>query len=664
VIDSEGPAALSEARRALEREHAELETARAELEATRRRLDDVEREIAAITDRSGYRVLERARRSIDEVAPWGTRRRGFLLAVSRTAYIVATEGARGLWARMRHSNRWVTRFWARAPVAPPAPPQDTYGLWLQDHTPSQTDLESMRERSEDFAYRPLLSIVVPVADADPQLLEAAVSSVLGQVYERWELCLVDDGSTNPATRAASIRQVYVDPRIKVRFLGRREGLATASNVGLEMATGELVGFLRAQDTLKPHALFEVVKLLNEAPGTDFIYTDEDHRDEEGRLLDPWFKPGWSPDLLLSTDYLGRLTLIRRELLEDLGGFRPDHEGSHEYDLHLRLAEATESIRHLPQPLYTTHRATEAMGETDVSARASAAAKRALQSALERRAVAARVVDTPTRGRFRVRYEVTRDHRVAIIIPTKDHIDLLQRCLESLRAKTSYRNYEITVVDNGSRDPRVAEYLAGAGVHVLQWPHPFNYSSLNNFAAQRVEGDLLLLLNDDTEIVEDEWLTAMVEHAQRPEVGVVGARLLYPDGGAQHEGVLVGSNGLACHIDHRGYLGLGDMVRNMYAVTAACMMTRTEVFHQLGGLDESLPVAFNDTDYCMRAHQKGYRIIYTPYAVLRHHEGATRGRVHPIEDELTFRRRWSKDGLSVDPYYNPNLDLHRPFQLKL
>jgi GT2 family glycosyltransferase len=257
-----------------------------------------------------------------------------------------------------------------------------------------------------------------------------------------------------------------------------------------------------------------------------------------------------------------------------------------------------------------------------------------------------------------------DPRVAIIIPTKDQLPLLRRCIETLREKTSYRNYEITVVDNDSQDPRVGEYLSTASVRVLHWTARFNFSALNNFAAERVEGDLLLFLNNDTEIVSGDWLTAMVEHGQRPEVGVVGARLFYPEGGAQHEGVLVGSNGLACHIDHRGYFGLGDVVRNLYAVTAACMMTRVEVFDQLGGFEERLAVAFNDTDFCMRAHDKGYRVIYTPYAVLLHHEGASRGRVHPIQDEVTFRERWSRDRPCVDPYYNPNLDVHRPFQLKL
>jgi GT2 family glycosyltransferase len=277
-----------------------------------------------------------------------------------------------------------------------------------------------------------------------------------------------------------------------------------------------------------------------------------------------------------------------------------------------------------------------------------------------------VVDSPFLGHYRVRYALTSRPRTSIIIPTHDKLGLLRRCIDSIRQRSSYDNYEIVVVDHRSQDPETLEYLASFEGRVIPWPHEFNFSRMMNFAVQEVEGEALLFLNNDVEVVSEDWIEAMLEHAQRPEVGAVGARLLFPDGSPQHEGILVGpGRGLARNLDHSGYIRLGDAIRDCSAVTAACMVTRRSVFQELGGFDVNLSVDYNDVDFCLRAREKGYSIIYTPCAVLLHEEGSTRGTAGPkAEDEAYFRQRWNRSGPYRDPYYNPNFDLDHQFCLRL
>jgi O-antigen biosynthesis protein len=645
---------------------AQLEEAREQIETERAQLQATTHELHALTNSTGFQFLQRIRRAIDRFAPWGTRRRGFLLAVSRLLFIASTEGRRGIFRRLREFPRWGPRFWA---MAPPVPPtlliDDTYHLWLEQHTLTESDKETMRLTSKRFEYQPLISILTPVYNTDPSLLAAAIDSVLAQVYEHWELCLVDDGSTDMATRATSMRFAYQDARIKVKFLGRNHGIGGASNEALDMATGEFVGLLDHDDELKPDALFDTVTLLNEHPSIDYIYSDEDKRDYDGRLVQPFFKPDWSPDLLLSMNYVSHFSVFRTSLARSVGGFRPGFDGSQDYDLQLRVTEATDRIAHIPKPLYTwrkTHGS--AASSTEAKPYAYEAAKRALTEALERRGQDATVMGGPVTGSYRVKYRIGTDPKVTIIIPTRDRVEMLRRCIDSIKAKTTYGRYELVIVDNDSSEPETTNYLSRFNGQVVSSPDKFNFSRLNNTAARQVDCDMLLFLNNDTEVISEEWLEAMIEHAQRPNVGAVGARLLYADGRVQHEGILVGCNGLACNVDHRGYFALGNVVRNVSAVTAACMMTRSELFEELGGFNESLPVAFNDVDYCLRARKSGYLVVYTPYSVLYHYEGGTRGRVHPIQDEISFRARWAESEMCVDPYYNPNLDVDRPYTLRL
>ena len=515
-----------------------------------------------------------------------------------------------------------------------------------------------------MSYRPKVSIVTPVYNSDPAWLRAAIESVRGQLYDGWELCIADDASSNPEVQAL-LREYESDERIKVDYLKENQGISGASNAALAMASGEYVGFLDHDDELKPDALYEVVKLLNKQPDLDFIYTDEDKRSPEGRLVQPFFKPGWSPDLLLSTNYVPHFAVYRKQVIDEVGGLRSDCDFSQDYDLVLRVTERTSRIGHVALPLYTWRMVPgSAASALEAKPRSIQAAKRALADAMQRRGVEADILDGSAKTTYRVRYRIQGQPLVSIVIPTRDGVDLLRRCIDSIEKKTTYPNYQIVVVDNGTTDERTLDYLQKSPYRCLEYPGPFHFAAMMNFAVRESAGEHVLLLNNDTEVISPEWIEALLEHSQRPEVAAVGARLFYPDGRrVQHEGIIIGlGGGSAGNVDHGGYFGLGDLVLNCSAVTAACMMARRDVFERLGGFDESLGIAFNDVDYCLRAREQGFEIVYTPHAVLYHYEGGTRGRLHPMEDEQFFRDRWGNPGEYQDPYYNPNLDRLRPFTI--
>jgi O-antigen biosynthesis protein len=636
-----------------------------------------ERDLAYIELESRYEDLTRsswhqaARRlyaAVNRVAPFGTRRRTLVHYGARASQVILNEGWRAFFRRLVRPRAWAGGLLERrAPPVGGAPLTEQYRLWLRRHAHTPEQLRAIRRDGLRLRYRPTVSVVMPVYNTDPAWLREAIESVRRQLYDRWELCICDDGSTRPETREILRAYEEDDPRITVTRLPENRGIVAASNVALAQAGGEFVGLLDHDDELKPDALLEVVKLLNEQPDLDYIYTDEDKKEPDGELADPFFKPEWSPDLLLSVNYVTHFSVYRRDLVERLGGFRPGYDGSQDYDLVLRMAEATDRIAHIPKPLYTWRKAPgSAAASASAKPFAYEAAKRAIDDALNRRGLRGRALDGSYLGYYRVRYEIHDAPRVALVIPTRDKVQMLRRCVESIRRKSTYRNYEIIVVDNDSREPETLSFLASFEGRVLRYPHEFNFSKIVNFAAKEAEDfDYLLYLNNDTEVISGEWIEAMLEHAQRPDVAAVGARLLYPDGRAQHEGILVGpGDGLAGNIDHRGYFGLGRCIRNLSAVTAACMLVRRDRFFEVGGFDERLRVAYNDVDFCLRAREKGYLVVYTPYASLYHHEGGTRGRTgrtHPIEDEELFRRRW---GGYRDPYYNPNLDLNHPYTLNV
>jgi GT2 family glycosyltransferase len=359
-----------------------------------------------------------------------------------------------------------------------------------------------------------------------------------------------------------------------------------------------------------------------------------------------------------------MSVFKKELVDRLGGFRKGFDGSQDYDLILRATEVAEHIVHIPRPVYSWRKVPgSAAASSEAKPYAYEAAKRALQESLERRGYTGEAQDGPFMGHYRVRYDLRQRPRVSILIPTRDRLDLLRPCVDSVRERTTYESYEVIIVDNDSAEPEMLEYLSGFDGRVIRHPGPFNYARMMNAAVEQVDTPVVVLLNNDTEVISAGWLEAMLEHGQRPEVAGAGARLLFRDDTPQHEGILVGiGGGLAGNMVAERY-GFGVATRDVSAVTAACMLTRTEVFRELGGFDEGLAVAYNDVDFCLRAREKGYLIVYTPHAMLYHDSGGSRGMdgAQPPEDRTRFRSRW---GDYRDPYYSPNFDIERPFKIEL
>ncbi len=535
-----------------------------------------------------------------------------------------------------------------------------YQAWLERHRVIPAQLEAMRAAAAKFVQAPLISIITPVFNTPVDWLEQAIASVLAQVYQKWELILIDDASTDGATLAALPGLTTRDPRIRIIRREKTGGISAASNDGLKIATGEWIGLLDHDDFLEPDALFRTAEVLQTKPETDLIYSDEDKLTEQG-FDAPMFKPDWSPDFFLSYNYLCHFTTLRRSLVEEVGGFRPAFDGAQDYDLFLRVIEKTQRIHHVPRVLYHWRRSANSTSDNiRRKPKALEAGKKAIDEYLQRRGEPGYVaVDWRTHA-YWVKREIVRPRKISIIIPARDGIPLLERCIASVVAKTSYDDYEIVIVDNDSQSAEARDYFARTPHRLLHYPGPFNFSAMNNFAVEQTDSPWLLFLNNDVEVIESEWLTAMAEHVQRPEVGAVGARLLYPNDTVQHAGVVLGVGGIAEH----AFRGLGaeepgvcrqlQVTRNYSAVTGACLLTRREVFDEMGGFDEErLPVTFNDVDLCLKMRRAGYLVVYTPFAKLYHHESATRRRSEEARETGVMRERWS-DFLARDPCYNPNL----------
>jgi GT2 family glycosyltransferase len=560
-----------------------------------------------------------------------------------------------------------------------APHQEQYARWLSKNFPREADLKKMAETVEIFPYKPVISIIMPVFNPPEQFLRAAIASVLEQVYPNWELCIADDASTKPDVKSVLEEYAHKDARIKVVFRTENGHISQASNSALELATGEFISLLDHDDCLTPDALYEVALLLNRHPEADMIYSDEDKIDQQNRLKDPFFKPEWCPDSFLSRMYTCHLGTYRRSLVEQIGGFRVGYEGSQDYDLVLRLTEKTSNIFHIPKILYhwRIHPESTAAGVAGVKSYAQLAAEKAIAEALARRNEPGKVTGIPEfPGNYSVRYEISNYKRVSIIIPTRNLGTILNKCLESIFQKSTYPDYEVIVIDNGSTEAKtlsiISQWLEQQPERFKCYPLdiPFNYSQLNNYAASKAEGDYLLFLNNDTEVVTPDWIEAMVEQAQRASIGAVGALLLYPDNSIQHAGVVLGLGGVAAH-SHRyfpattpGYVCQVKTINNYSAITGACLMCRREIFAEIGGFDETLAVAYNDIDLCLEMSNLGYRNVYLPHVVLYHYESKSRGyedtpekitRLHKEADYLLSK--WQKI-VENDPCYSPNLTRDR------
>jgi O-antigen biosynthesis protein len=624
-------------------------------------VDRLQAEHDRVTRTAAFRFVRRMHGAVDTLAPWGTRRRSLLLAPVRALRAIRRRGLGGFLRGLARFDRW-SRVWE--PAMPPVDrltPDERYNLWTRLVMLHPRRMRRMRRMVKRFDYRPRISIVLPVHDPQPAWLRGALDSVRSQIYSNWQLCIVDDGCTREDIRRVLL-DAQADPRVDLVRLDRSEGISAASNVGLRRAEGEFVGFLDHDDALKPNALFEVVNLLNSRRDLDYVYSDEDKAEPGGWLTNPFFKPGWSPDLLMSVNYVTHFSVYRTEVVRAVGGFRSEFDGSQDYDLVLRVTEVTDQIAHVPLPLYSWRKVPgSAAAHLDFKTYAYDAGTRALEAALRRRGHQGSVERGLVRGRYRVRYSIRGTPRVTVIVPTRDRLDLLRPCLESV-ARSTYRSHEVLVVDNDSEEPDMLTYLASLAHRVIRYPGAFHYSRMMNAAVEEAgDPEFVVFLNNDTEVIAPDWIEAMLEHGQRPGVAAVGARLLLRSGEPQHEGIVVGLGGSPARNVAHDFFDLGRTVRSCSAVTAACMLTRTEVFRELGGFEERFQVAWGDVDFCLRAREKDYEIVYTPYALLYHDEGSTRGigGMHGLQDDEFFLARW---GGYRDPYYNPCFDLETPFEL--
>jgi len=515
------------------------------------------------------------------------------------------------------------------------------------------------------AASPTISVVVPVFRPELWYLQQCVASVKAQVYARWELCLCDDASGSVEVSRFLKKAAASDPRIKVAVHDSNGGISRASNTALALATGEFVALLDHDDELTPDALLLVAGRAVEEPEADVIYSDEDKLDQSGQRGFPNFKPDWCPDLLLSYPYLGHLTVIRRRLVEEIGGFRPEMDGSQDFDLMLRATERARAVAHIPKVLYHW-RVVEGSAAGDPRAKPWAydASRRALADALLRREVDGHVEPGPFLGAYHARRAVRADPKVSIIVPFRDQAPMLRTCVDSLGEESGHQHFEVVLVDNDSVEPEthavVDILLEQPRTRLLEHPGPFNWSAINNAAARTCDADMLLFLNDDVVAKGGGWMRALIEQAQRPDVGAVGCRLLHPDGTVQHSGMVLGMQGPAGFLlsgmpgEYAGYMGWSGVVKEYSALSAACMMCRRQVFEELGGFDEALAVELGDIDFCLRLRRAGYRIIYTPHAELVHHESHTKGTSGSYHDTRVFLRQWIDEIRRGDPFYNENL----------
>ncbi|NJE64530.1 glycosyltransferase family 2 protein [Enterococcus durans] len=548
-----------------------------------------------------------------------------------------------------------------------------YAEWINRH--ENIDLKSQQELSKKFDYRPLISIAMPVYNVEIKWLEKCIDSVINQTYDNWELCISDDASTDPKIKKCLEAYEQKEPRIKVVFRKENGHISLATNSALEIATGEFVALLDNDDELSPHALFEVVKVLNERSELDMIYSDEDKIDAEGNRFDPHFKADWSPDTLMGNNYISHLGVYRSSIVKSLGGFRKGYEGSQDYDLVLRVTEQIpeDHIYHIDKVLYhwrTIPGSTASSGEAKSYIYDSGV--KALTDALNRRGIKGTVHPGLISGFYEVTYEVLQEELVSVIIPTKNGYDDLKLCVDSIIEKTSYPNYEIIIADNGSTDPKMQELFAEYKKQLDERfiveliDIPFNYSRINNLAAKKASGKYLLFLNNDTEVIEPNWMTTMVSYAQFDRIGCVGAKLYYPDDTTQHAGVLVGIGGVAGHAlnnydrTHCGYFGRLVIDVNYLAVTAACMMVKAADFKAVNGFDETLEVAFNDVDLCLKIYELGRYNVYAHQVELYHFESKSRGYEDTPEKQKRFageikkmQDKWPAY-IAHDPFYNDNL----------
>lgn len=535
-----------------------------------------------------------------------------------------------------------------------------YEMWSSLTHVGAWEMTRMRNEVAHLSYKPKISVLLPVHDPDRRWLERALDSVMSQAYPHWELCVCDDGSTREHVRELLDLYERLDGRVKVRQLKENAGIVAATNAAFSIATGKFVGLLDHDDELASHALFEVARFLQERPEADLVYTDEDKIDEDGKPIQPHFKPGWSPDFALSVNYLVHLSVYRRTLLEEVGGWREGFDGAQDLDLMLRYTERTDRIHHLPKVLYHW-RMVEGSVAVDPKSKhyTHERARRAIQDALERRNVRGEVLDSYMPNGFKVDRGVEGQPKVVAIVPLREGADH-SRCITSLEQRTNYPNYEVLLVTSETSRPG-AETLSGR-TKILQVAGDPTPLELYNAAVAQADGEYVLILDPDSEAASDGWLEALLQHAQRPEVGAVGGKLISEEGQTLQAGLILDPEEREdlpqtfyrpYDWEHPGFRMFLDLTRNCSAVSEACMMFRKETFEVAGGFDaEHLESTFGDVGLCLRLREQGHLIVYTPYAEFTQHSTEPVAGLEP-EQARYVRERW-REALENDPYYNPNL----------
>ena len=634
------------------------------------KLNTQNKKLATIYSSKAWRAVLLLRQVREQLFPIGSNRDKLLQWGYSSLKVWHHEGLKALLAKIK--RKVMRRF--------------EYKHWIRKNEPGSKALVKQRSVAKNFNYKPLVSVVMPVWNTPAHILESTITSVIEQTYGNWELCIAD-GNSGVATRDILLSLEKKDNRIRVKFLEENKGIAVNTNEALTLAQGEFVAFLDHDDLLAPFALFEVVKSLQFDRSVDLIYSDEDLISEDGKKrYGHHFKPSFSPDLLRSINYITHLLVVRKTFGDRIGWFRNGYEGAQDYDFILRLVEKTDQIMHIPKILYHWRQwASSTTNKPDTPSDAKKLAnelgKRALAEHLERSGLDGVVENGPDFTTYQVRYIHAETPLVSIIILNRNHADDLEKCVHSIQSKSTYQNYEIVIVENGSFEDEISQlydrYQKNSSIRILKYEEqPFNYSRANNFGASQALGSILLFLNNDTEVITPDWLERMLEHVQRENVAVVGAKLIFPTNQIQHAGAIVGIRGYAGHAhkhfshDATGYINRLRLIQNYSAVTGACAMVRKDVFNEIGGFDEAYPLAGSDIDFCLQALAKDYSVVWTPYAELYHYESKTRGdekswaqKKRFSEEKKYFQQKWESFLKEGDPFYNPNLTLkHEDFRV--
>ena len=568
-------------------------------------------------------------------------------------------GARGFWIKL-------TERFQKSDI--------DYKEWYENQKVSQEELE--KQKKKVFVYAPKISILVPVYNTPQVFVKQVIQSVRKQTYANWELCVANANPDHEEVKQILEICTKKDDRIKVVNVPENEGIAQNTNCALDIATGEFIGLLDHDDLLEENALYEIVSCLNKKKETDVLYTDEDKVTTDlDEYFSPNFKPDFNLDMLRANNYICHFFVAKKELIKKVGGFRAEYNGAQDYDLILRCTEQAQNVAHIAKILYHWRVHKESTADNPLSKMyAYEAGKKAIEGHLARCHTDGEVLQTDNLGFYRVKYPVKGKPLVSILIPNKDQVDTLDKCLRSIEERTDYDNYEIIIIENNSTEQKTFDYynqICNDKIRVVYWKKEFNYSAINNFGVDQAKGEYLLLLNNDMEVISRDWMSELLGHCQRPEVGAVGARLYYPDDTVQHAGIIIGIGGVAGSVfvgmkrGYTGYMHRAAIQQDLSAVTAACMMIKRSVFEEAGRLEEQLKVAFNDVDLCLKIRKNGYLIVYDPYVELYHYESKTRGaedtkeKVRRFQSEIEYMRcHWIDILKNGDPAYNPNLTLKK------